>query len=149
MQDLQQKEEEKVREGLQSKQVVDILSTVTGHYQSLDMDGEQLTVMGDYGDYNIDEILSTGAREQVFLALRMGFASRIAGGDPLFMILDDAFQHSDWDRRDRLFDVVFDLVDSGWQMTYLTMDEHIRDKYQKMGKERFGDDFQFYSLMQE
>ena len=149
VEELQQQEEEKVRKGLQSKEVTEILSTVTNHYRTLDIDGDKLSVIGDYGDFDVESILSTGAREQVFLALRMGFASRIAGGDPLFMILDDAFQHSDWDRRDRLFDVVFDLVESGWQITYLTMDEHIRDKYQKIGKERLGDDFQFYSLMQE
>ena len=95
---LQQTEEEKIRKGLQSKEVTDILSTVTSHYQSLDFDGKQLTVLGNYGDYEVDEILSTGAKEQVFLALRMGFASKLAGGNPLFMILDDAFQHSDWDQ---------------------------------------------------
>ena len=39
--------------------------------------------------------MSNGAREQTFLALRMGFASIAMEGKTAFLILDDAFQHSD------------------------------------------------------
>ncbi len=142
---IQTQEEEKVRKNLASKEVVEVLSKITGHYGPIDMDGDQLIVTGNYGDFGIED-LSTGAREQVYLTLRMGFASKLAGGKPLFMVLDDAFQHSDWARRERLFDSVFKLIDAGWQVTYLTMDDHIRDLCCELGNKRLGNEFVFEAI---
>ena len=88
----------------------------------------------------------TGAREQVLLALRMGFASRLAGGQPLFLLLDDAFQQSDWERRERLVAQVVELAEAGWQVTYLTMDDHLRDLFKNAGEKAFEDDFNYYEI---
>ena len=130
---------------MQTKEVKNILSQVTNHYKSVDIADEKLLINGDYSDYFIDD-LSSGTKEQVFLAIRMGFASKLASGTPLFMILDDAFQHSDWNRRDRLINVVFKLVNLGWQFTYLTMDNHIRDSFKNIGEERLGKEFHYFQL---
>jgi len=89
--------------------------------------------------------LSTGAREQVLLALRMGFAARFAGNNSLFLILDDAFQYSDWERRPRLVDQVFAMAEKGWQIFYLTMDDNLRDLFRERGK-AIGDSFVFKEL---
>ncbi len=80
---------------------------------------------------------STGTREQVFLALRIGFASLLMKGEKGFLILDDAFQHSDWQRRNHCVQELLNLVSAGWQVFYFTMDDHIRDLFvdasQKLG----------------
>jgi uncharacterized protein YhaN len=76
----------------------------------------------------------------------MGIASRLNSGDPLFLILDDAFQHSDWNRRENLVRQVISLVKNGWQVTYLTMDDHIRDLFLKNGKTSFKKEFKFHTL---
>jgi uncharacterized protein YhaN len=76
----------------------------------------------------------------VLLALRVGFAARWLKKDGLFLVLDDAFQHADWERRERLVDLVMDLARSGWQILYLTMDDHIRDLFNEKGK-AFGKEF--------
>jgi len=76
----------------------------------------------------------------------MGLASRVTEGDPLFLILDDAFQHSDWDRRETPVNQVITLVKNNWQVIYLTMDDHIRDLFLKSGKAAFKKRFLYYEL---
>ena len=65
-----------------------------------------------------------------------------------FLILDDAFQYSDWQRRENLMDQVVDLARSGWQILYLTMDDHIRDLFIKRGRV-FKEQFQMAELKDE
>lgn len=138
-------EDEKIREGLKAPEVVEILKKVTGVYESLDLVEEGVLVAGARGEYLLRE-LSTGAREQVLLALRLGFAARLVGGGPLFLLLDDAFQHSDWLRREDLVETVTRLAKEGWQVTYLTMDDHIRDLCCEVGETEFPEDFSFTSI---
>lgn len=138
-------EDEKIRAGLKAPEVVEILKKVTGAYESLDLAQEGVLVAGARGEYLLRE-LSTGAREQVLLALRLGFAARLAGGEPLFLLLDDAFQHSDWVRRQDLVESVMRLAGEGWQVTYLTMDDHIRDICCEIGEAEFADQFSFTSI---
>jgi hypothetical protein len=144
---LQKEEDEKIRKGIQTKELKNILSRITENYEAIDFNGDEVIVKGKYGDFSLSNI-STGTREQILLALRMGFASKLAGGNPLFLILDDAFQHSDWNRREHLFDAVFRLVETGWQITYLTMSDHIRDRMKELGDERLGSEFRFHTLAQ-
>ena len=89
--------------------------------------------------------MSTGVREQAFLALRMGFASIAMEGKTGFLILDDAFQHSDWNRRENLVKRTMSFVQSGWQVFYFTMDDHIRDLFEDAGV-RIGDGFRSQQL---
>jgi len=56
--------------------------------------------------------------------------------DSAFFIIDDAFQHSDYDRRPKLVDQLFDLSDDGWQIIYLTMDDHIRELFAEKASHR-------------
>ena len=70
----------------------------------------------------------------------------LAGDQLLFLILDDAFQHSDWLRRDRLVEEVVHLAKDGRQVTYLTMDEHLRGLFCETGKKNFGDAFTFAEI---
>ena len=99
----------------------------------------------NYGRYRVSD-LSTGAREQVLLGLRIGFASRLLDGTPLFLILDDAFQHSDWVRRERLVEKLFTLAKDGWQINYFTMDDHIRMLFESSAKKAGIDQYQTITL---
>ena len=69
------------------------------------------------------------------LALRIGFTSKLLREDALFLILDDAFQHSDWQKREILINKLADIAKKGWQIIYLTMDDHIKELFDKVGKE--------------
>ncbi|MEI7615498.1 MAG: hypothetical protein WCJ54_02205 [Actinomycetota bacterium] len=129
---LREEEDNKVADGLQSEMILKPLREVTKNYKRLFLDGDSLMVSDEYRDFCIGD-LSTGAREQIMLALRIGFASKILKQDTLFLILDDAFQHSDWDRRKILVDKLADIALSGWQIIYFSMDNHIRELFDAAG----------------
>jgi len=127
--DLALHEDETIRRGLRSDTVASTLSKVTG-YSGLDLDEIRRVIVrtSDGSEpFFLDE-LSTGAREQILLALRSGFLQDLLR-EPAFLILDDAFQHSDWARRKVMVDLTFDLIREGWQIFYFTMDDHVRDLF--------------------
>ena len=146
LEDMRQKETERIEQGLKKGDLTTPLSSLTGkRYQSIHLDGEGGLELGDgEGNYYALRKLSTGVREQICLALRFGFAS-IALGGPAFLLLDDAFQHSDWERRPRMIKYVVELVRQGWQVFYFTMDNHIRDQFCEAGQE-LGSSFKYEVL---
>jgi uncharacterized protein YhaN len=143
--DLRKIEEERIEEGLNSSVISQAVLATTGHYDRVEKEDRELYVAESFGRYRVSD-LSTGAREQVLLGLRIGFAARILAGTPLFLILDDAFQHSDWERRERLVRKLFTLSRDGWQIIYFTMDDHIRKLFESNAKEAGKDQYQTIML---
>ena len=142
---IEDEEDQKIQRNINTKEVSALLQSITGSYQTLKLINDQIYVSDQYSQYSLID-LSTGAREQIQLVLRMGIASRLTGGDPLFIILDDAFQHSDWNRRETLVKQVIIMVKNGWQVTYLSMDDHIRDLFLKYGKTGLKKQFCYFEL---
>ncbi len=139
---LRKEEDEKIREGLQSETTVP-LKDITRRYNAIYLDNDDLVVSDPYDNFNIKD-LSTGAIEQVMLALRIGFTRKLLKKDSLFLILDDAFQHSDWEKREIIIGKLVEIAEKGWQIIYLTMDNHIKglfdragEKFEKGGYKRF------------
>jgi len=126
-------EDESIMKALKSDVITKPLYEVTARYSDLRLDGENLYVSDGYDEFALN-MLSTGAKEQVFLALRMGFCAKLLKQDSLFLVLDDAFQYSDWDRRKLLVDKMVNLVDKGWQIIYFTMDDSIKKLFDKKGR---------------
>ncbi|HOC40701.1 MAG TPA: AAA family ATPase, partial [Bacteroidales bacterium] len=117
-------EDEHIQNSINSPNFSDLLFEITGKYKNLTIDDDgKILISSDTAEYKLQD-LSTGTKEQVLFALRVTLAEKILD-DKAFFILDDAFQHSDYDRRPKLIDQVFSLADRGWQIIYLTMDEHI------------------------
>ncbi len=131
--DFQAEEDERLTGYLNSSDMTSLLAGITGHYHGFSVEGEDVYVVSNRGTYNIRD-LSTGARDQIMLILRTGIARAITGSESMFLVLDDAFQYSDWDRRDRLIHEVMSMVNEGWQVIYLTMDNDIRDRFNKAGR---------------
>ncbi len=129
---LREEEDKKIQEGLQSDVVLKPLLEITDNYKKLTLQGERLLVSDDYRSFCLKD-LSTGIKEQIMLALRIGFSSKILKQDTLFLILDDAFQHSDWGRRKMLVKKLADIAKTGWQVIYLSMDDHIRQLFDNEG----------------
>ena len=138
-------EDDNITARLQSELVQKPLKAITGRYERVEMVGDALVVSDAYQSFPLDE-LSTGAQEQVLLALRMAFAAQLLGDEQLFLVLDDAFQYADWTRRERLVDQVMRLGKAGWQILYLTMDDHIQELFEKKGKKAFGVAFRSHTL---
>ncbi len=142
---LREQEDQKIQRNLESSAIVHPLRDITQRYQRVSLDGDRLIVADKVSDFLLND-LSTGAQEQVLLALRIGCAAHILVKQSLFLILDDAFQHADWDRRERMLEEVIRLGKSGWQILYLTMDDHIRDLFQDHGAKEFKKEFTFYDF---
>ena len=75
LQNLKKNEDDQIVDHLRSESIIKPLKQITGRYNSLRLEHNQLIVSDDYDDFPISE-LSTGAQEQVLLALRIGFASK-------------------------------------------------------------------------
>ncbi len=144
LRELAGRQDEKIAQGLESPDVLQPLKAITGRYTGLSLQDDTLYVSDEYDRFPLSE-LSTGAQEQVLLALRTGFATRLLRQDSLFLILDDAFQYSDWERREWLVGMAADLAAKGWQILYLTMDDHIREVFRKRGKV-FKDEYREFDL---
>lgn len=142
--DLRKDEDSKVTALLQSDEVQNPLFQVTKRYKQLDLRGDKLIAADDYHQFDLSE-LSTGAQEQILLALRMGISAKLMKKDRLFLILDDAFQYSDWQRRRFLVEKVVQLAGEGWQIIYFTMDDNIRDLFAQTAED-FGSQFRMVEL---
>jgi len=145
LKELREQENERIAEGLKSESIQAPLLALTGRYDAVRLDeGGTLVLQNEHDECPLP-MASTGTREQAFLALRMGFASLIMKGRKGPLILDDAFQHSDWRRRDQCVRELLNLVQEGWQVFYFTMDDHIRDLFTEVGQ-TLGDRFKKVEL---
>ncbi len=126
LKNIHEDEDVKIKEALASEHILGPLKQITQRYNRLELTDGQLLVHDLYNTFYFND-LSTGAQEQILMALRMGLCSRLFREDQLFLLLDDAFQYSDWNRREYLADTAIQLAESGWQIFYFTMDNHIRD----------------------
>ncbi|RKZ09548.1 hypothetical protein DRQ25_06010 [Candidatus Fermentibacteria bacterium] len=120
---------------LKSPQFVTHLSELTHRYNGMKFseEGYLNITMADGDEFPLEQ-LSTGTMEQIYLVLRTGIAE-LCLQEPAFLIFDDAFQHSDWERRENLVNRVIGLVNNGWQVFYFTMDDHLKKLFDKSGKD--------------
>ncbi len=147
IQEFRQEEDARIADGLKKDELTKPLQTFTaGRYSRIkqEEDSGLILVTDEDEEYPLAAI-STGTQEQIYLALRMGFASIAMEGQTAFFILDDAFQHSDWDRRKNITAHTLSVVENGWQVFYFTMDDHIRNLFQDAGR-ALGDRFRSVEL---
>lgn|GEM_PF-6547066 len=137
------REDETINLILQQSQISQFLKMFTDHYSSIAIEEKEVIVRPD--DLKLSE-LSTGTQEQVLLAIRFGILRYYLTQKSMFILLDDAFQHSDWDRREKLIDSLGLLASEGWQILYFTMDDHVRSLFESRLKPRFKDQYQLYDL---
>ena len=145
---LQQKEDEIISKCLADPLIIEDLKEISGgRLAGYSWEGGHLNVVDSSGQaYSLD-MLSTGAMEQVSLAMRLLFARSYLGDEPGFLLLDDAFQNSDWERRKQLVDYTISLVRvHKWQIFYFCMDDHLVDLFHKKANEIIPDDFSYNPL---
>jgi uncharacterized protein YhaN len=139
--ELRENENNRIRQTLNGNSIAQCLQYFSRGYVGFHLtEDEKLEVEDPDGNTFPVSSLSSGAREQVFLSLRVGFASRALENRAGFLLLDDAFQHSDWEQRQHMVSQCLSLVKMGWQVFYFTMDDHLRDLFKAQGQglgERF------------
>ncbi len=132
-------EDEKIKSALSLPNITKPIKEVTDKYEGISLEGDKIVVNSSFEDFYLSD-LSTGAREQVLLGIRLGLISKLFGNNQGFLILDDAFQHSDYKRREKLISKMFKLAKSNWQILYFSMDDHIASLFDKSGK-KLGKDY--------
>ena len=146
---LKQTDDRVINDALNADYLRTPLRTLTGRYQGLTLNKNGYLVVQDrVADYPVAE-LSTGAYEQVMLALRAGISAYLLQTERLFLWLDDALQHTDWQRRPEAIQYLAELARDGWQVTYLTMDDHIRDTFDEVGARHLHENYQRIDLEQK
>ncbi len=142
--ELRKDEDRKMLEMLRENAFHQPLLQVTNRYRSLSFEGDHIIVSDAHNRFYLRD-LSTGAQEQILLALRIGISTTLMKKEHLFLILDDAFQYSDWQRRKLLVDTIAQLAQSGWQIIYFTMDDQIKKLFNEKSK-LFGADYRQFEL---
>ncbi len=80
------------------------------------------------------EQLSTGTREQLFLAIRLAMIRRFANeGIELPMVLDDVFVNFDQIRTEAAVDTILDFADQGQQILLFTCHLHLAHMFEAKG----------------
>ncbi|MEI6290974.1 MAG: hypothetical protein WCP19_11135, partial [Chloroflexota bacterium] len=143
--DLRAKEDENIQASLSSRTISEPIAALTHAYKGVELSGDEIVVFDEIKRFPLSS-LSTGAQDQVLLALRLGIAEHLLGDQKFFFILDDAFQHSDWERREWMVDKMADLANLGWQIIYFSMDDHIRMLFEKRVKPGFNERYRLLEL---
>ena len=138
-------EDDNIQSALKSDLMTEPLKEITHTYTGVELEGDELVVFNAMNRYPL-AAMSTGAQEQVLLALRIGLAAHVLGNRKMFLILDDAFQHSDWQRREWLVDKLASLSKAGWQVIYFSMDDHIKQLFDERIKPKFNERYCLFEL---
>lgn len=138
-----EREDIDIKDSLSQSPIQEYIWLFTKRYNGITFDGNEITVMP--GDIPFND-LSTGTKEQILLAIRFGILQYHLHDQQMFIILDDAFQHSDWERREHLVDALGSLANMGWQILYFTMDDHIRSLFETRVAPRFGEEYKLFDL---
>lgn len=99
-----------------------------GRYERVSYDPEKQTlkVTPVNGRELTPAQLSKGAREQLYLAARLGLAERVLGAEQGFFLLDDPLLPADKERLTAGFEVLRSIAAKGWQILYFTAKEEVR-----------------------
>jgi uncharacterized protein YhaN len=127
---LYEEEDGKIIEALDSPEIKQLLRKCTTRYERISLQADRLFVSDQFHDFPVADI-SDGAKEQVYLALRIGLAMHWFGVDGLILILDDAFLHSDDIRRPEIIDKILEMGSNGWQVLCFTFDPEIKSLFDK------------------
>lgn len=113
-----------------SESLSEYFELVTDRYTNVEVRDKDFYVQQEDGKtFSITE-LSTGAQDQLLLCLRLATLRKIYPKGT-FLILDDAFIFADWQRRQKLVELLKNFINDGNQVLYFTSDNHTRDILEK------------------
>ncbi|MFB6174382.1 MAG: ATP-binding protein [Candidatus Nanohalobium sp.] len=99
-----------------------------GNYTDIryDRDARELKVVREDGREFNPEALSQGTYDLLYMSVRLKLAREILG-EPGFLILDNAFVHSDTERVEKELEFLEQLEDEGWQIIYFTFRDDVKN----------------------
>lgn len=96
--------------------------TTHGRYSEVEYDSEneKIVVCRPTGETFSVEKLSRGARDQLYLSIRVALGQMLLEGKSGFFIMDDAFISSDDKRIEQQIDLLKSISEMGWQSVYFS-----------------------------
>ena len=131
-----QEQFEKVSQLIMSSRFIDYLSLFTlGRYNSASVrvGKDDIWLISEEGEYRLS-CLSSGARQQVLFAFKAALIEQLYE-EPAFLLLDDVFIFSDALRLRKQVQLLLSLVQSGWQIIYLTSSQEALRAFSEAGIE--------------
>ena len=134
---------ESIRASYESDRQPETLQEASGYFSQMTQGryrrvwtpvGERVLRVEDHeGHWLPVEVLSRGAREQLFLSLRLSLAAYFARrGTPLPLILDDVLVNFDGERAKAAAQVLCEFAAAGHQMLVFTCHEHIASLFRSL-----------------
>jgi len=104
-----------------------------GAYQDINYDKaeRQLEVERSDGQVLSPKQLSQGTYDLLYMSVRLKLAKEIIG-EPGFLVLDNAFVHSDIDRIHKEAEFLQKLEDEGWQIIYFTFRDDVKNQLEEI-----------------
>jgi len=125
-----------IKNPINSKSFKEYLHKIANDKKEIIVDEKNQIFISD-GKYTYPfSYLSLGAKDQFFISLRLEMIKKILNDVKIFLLFDDAFQHSDYERREKLANILFDIANEGFQTFYFCMDNHIRELFEKLSSIR-------------
>ena len=94
-------------------------------------EAEKILIKGEEGPPLDVEKLSGGARDQLYLSIRLALGEKLLKGNSGFFIMDDPFIKADRGRLEKQMDILRSMTTRGWQVIYLTAKDEVRDLLMK------------------
>jgi len=128
---LESEEEAKItelfREGSLASQIFAEITRERYKEVKYDPETKQIFVKRPSGEMLSADKLSRGARDQLYLAIRVALGRKLLAGRSGFFVMDDAFIASDPNRLKLQLNLIEQLSKMGWQTLYFTAKEEIID----------------------
>lgn len=94
----------------------------------------QLRVEDSFGHSSQIETLSRGAREQLYLAIRLAVIQRLAqAGLEMPLLLDDVFVNFDAPRTEAAIELLQEVAERGQQVLFFTCHQHVVNQFEERG----------------
>lgn len=136
IEEIKTQQKEQIQQVLASTSTAQYIFDITQKYNTISIVDSEVFISDENDEFPF-KVLSTGTQEQILLAIRLGLIEHLFAHKPSFLVLDDAFQHSDYVRRPQIIRALFNLALKKWQIIYLTMDEHIRSLFCEISQKEF------------
>ncbi|MGR3220528.1 MAG: ATP-binding protein, partial [Candidatus Anammoxibacter sp.] len=109
-----------------SDSATNIFSVITGNrYKKVFLQKNNIYANTDDDKTILINHLSSGARAQLYFALRINLAQSLLKDKTAFMLLDDPFLSCDINRTKEMITILRKITKKGWQIIYFTISEEV------------------------
>ncbi|MGR3177331.1 MAG: AAA family ATPase [Candidatus Anammoxibacter sp.] len=132
-----------ISDGESNDSATNLFSAITGNrYKKVFLEKNNIYANTTEGNTILINHLSSGARAQLYFALRINLAQSLLKEKTAFLLLDDPFLTCDINRTNEMIGILQEITKRGWQLIYFTISEDVV----RMFEDRFKEDLNICRL---